>query len=163
MPWAISTTIDQNSWYIFNRVDCVNIDSSIEIGELYISIGLYRHAIGGHNFGQCNHIIGIYKFHIILIDQIRIGNDNHSIPADSHIEVIDLSGGRDDLIQKMYLLFIIDIQDDQRSQTFDEYYLRMLAICYDANGREISYSKSLKSSISNREIRFACAVFLAFR
>ena len=134
MPGTISTTIDQNSRYIFDRVDCVNIDCSIEIGELYISIGLYRHTIGRHNFGQCNHIIGIYKFHIILIDQIRICNDNHSIPADSHIVVIDLSGCRDDLIQKMYLLFIIDIQDDQRSQTFDEYYLRMLAICHDTNG-----------------------------
>ena len=133
MSRTISTAIDQYSRYIFNRVDCVNIDSSIEIGELYISIGLYRHTICRHNFGQCNHIIGIYEFHIILIDQIRIGNDNHSIPADSHIEIIDLSGGRDDLIQKMYLLFIIDIQDDQRSQTFDEYYLRMLTICYDTN------------------------------
>lgn len=134
MPGAISTAIDQNSRYIFNRVDCINIDSSIEIGELYISIGLYRHTICRHNFGQCNHIIGIDELHIILIYQIRICNDNHSIPADSHIEVIDLSGGRDDLIQKMYLLFIIDIQDDQRSQTFDEYYLRMLTICYDTNG-----------------------------
>ena len=133
MPGAISTAIDQYSRYVFNRVDCINIDSSIEIGELYISIRLYRHTIGRQCFGQCNHIIGIYEFHIILIDQIRIGNDNHSIPADSHIEIIDLSGGRDDLIQKMYLLFIIDIQDDQRSQTFDEYYLRMLTICYDTN------------------------------
>ena len=134
MPRTISTAIDQYSRYIFNRVDCVNIDCSIEIGELYISIGLYRHTICRQSFGQCNHIIGIDELHIILIDQIRIGNDNHSIPADSHIEVTDLSGGRDDLIQKMYLLFIIDIQDDQRSQTFDEYYLRMLTICHDTNG-----------------------------
>ena len=134
MPGTISTAIDQNSRYVFDRVDCINIDSSIKIGELYISIRLYCHTICRHYFGQCNHIIGIYKFHVILIDQIRIGNDNHSIPADSHIVVADLSGGRDDLIQKMYLLFIIDIQDDQRSQTFDEYYLRMLAICHDTNG-----------------------------
>ena len=47
----------------------------------------------------------------VLIDQIWVGNNNHARFADSNAVVVDPGWWRYDLVQKMDLFLVVNIQD----------------------------------------------------
>ena len=99
----------------------------------------------------------------VLIDQIWIGNNDHAGFADSNAVVVDPGRWRYDLVQKMDLFLIVNIQDYHRAQTFYEHDFRVLNISYYLQRSEVVDPEVFKSARGDGEVRSAGAELCTFR
>ena len=98
----------------------------------------------------------------IFINQIWVGNNNHARFANSNAVVVDPGWWRYDLVQKMDLFLVVNIQDYHWAQTFYEHDFWMLDICCYLQRSEVVDPKVFESPWSYREVRSAGAEFRTF-